>query len=91
MAESVQFFCSWEATKKMIAVSLEHRLAGKGKIRIEDLYGETLMIVENGDSGVNDFLRNNLEKHHPQIRIESTPRFYDMSLFNRCAETKMYF
>ena len=31
--------------KKMIAVSREHRLAGKERIDIEDLYGETLMMV----------------------------------------------
>lgn len=74
--------------KKMVAVSREHKLAGKKKIHIEDLYDETLMMVEQGDSGINDFLRNDLEKHHPQIHIESTPRFYDMSVFNRCAETK---
>ena len=73
--------------KKMIAVSDKHRLAGKACIDIEDLYGETLMMVERGDSGVNDFLRNDLEWHHPQIQIEDTPRFYDLSVFNRCAET----
>ena len=73
--------------RKMIAVSREHSLASKAKISIEDLYGETLMMVEQGDSGVNDFLRNDLEMHHPQIRIESTPKFYDLSVFNRCAET----
>lgn len=73
--------------KKMIAVSREHRLAGKKSITVEDLYGETLMMVEQGDSGVNDFLRNDLEKHHPQIHIEDTPQFYDLSVFNRCAET----
>ena len=48
--------------KKMIAVSREHRLASKRYINIEDLYGETLMMVSRGDSGVNDFLRNDLEK-----------------------------
>lgn len=73
--------------KKMIAVSREHRLAGKDLINIEDLYGETLMMVERGDSGVNDFLRNDIEKHHPLIVIEDTPHFYDLSVFNRCAET----
>ena len=73
--------------KKMIAVSREHRLAGKHCIDIEDLYGETLMMVKRGDSGVNDFLRNDLETHHPQIHIEDTPPFYDLSVFNRCAET----
>lgn len=73
--------------KEMIAVPREHRLAGYQTIEIEDLYGETLMMVAPGDSGVNDFLRNDLEQHHPQIRIEDTPRFYDLSVFNRCAET----
>lgn len=73
--------------KKMIAVPREHRLAKKICIDIEDLYGETLMMVERGDSGVNDFLRNDLEKHHPKIHIEDTPHFYDLSVFNRCAET----
>lgn len=40
-----------------------------------------------GDSGVNDFIRNDLERNHPQIRIEDTTQFYDLSVFNRCAET----
>lgn len=73
--------------KKMIAVSRDHRLVGKKCIDIQDLYGETLMLVPHGDSGVNDFIRNDLEKNHPQIHLEDTPQFYDMSVFNRCAET----
>ena len=73
--------------KKMIAVSREHRLACKNRIGLEDLYGETLMMVKRGDSGVNDFIRNDLENNHPQIHIEDTPQFYDLSVFNRCAET----
>lgn len=73
--------------KKMIAVSREHRLASKKMIEIEDLYGETLMMVSRGDSGVNDFIRNDIETNHPQIHIEDTPQFYDLSVFNRCAET----
>lgn len=73
--------------KKMIAVPREHHLAGKSLIEIEDLYGETLMMVAHGDSGINDFLRNDLTKHHPEIHIEDTPQFYDLSVFNRCAET----
>lgn len=73
--------------KKMVAVPREHRLAGRKSIAIEDLYGETLMMVKRGDSGVNDFLRNDLAMHHPEIQIEDTPQFYDMSVFNRCAES----
>lgn len=73
--------------RKMIAVPRGHRLAAKPVIEMEDLYGETLMMVCRGDSGVNDFLRNDLEQNHPQIHIEDMPPFYDMSVFNRCAET----
>lgn len=73
--------------KKMIAVSREHRLASKKLLKVQDLYGETLMMVKRGDSGANDFLRNDLERNHPQIHIEDTQMFYDLSVFNRCAET----
>ena len=73
--------------RKMIAVPREHRLAQRNCIDIEDLYVETLMMVRPGDSGTNDFIRNDLEKNHPEIQIEDTPPFYDLSVFNRCAET----
>lgn len=73
--------------KKMIAISPEHRLATKKIVEISDLYGETLMMVKKGDSGINDLMRNDLKMNHPQIAIENTPHFYDMSVFNRCAET----
>lgn len=73
--------------KKRIAVPREHTLAAKAVLDIEDLYGETLMMVSKGDSGINDFIRNDLEKNHPKIHIEDTPQFYDLSVFNRCAET----
>lgn len=74
--------------KKMCAVSREHPLAQKEHLKVADLYGETLMMVKEGDSAVNDFLRNDLTKNHPLIKIEDTPHFYDISVFNRCAETK---
>lgn len=74
--------------RKMCAVSREHRLAEKECLEISDLYGETLMMVAEGDSGVNDFIRNDLRRNHPQITIEDTPHFYDISVFNRCAETQ---
>lgn len=73
--------------KKMCAVSREHPLAQKKSLEISDLYGQTLMMVAPGDSGTNDFIRNDLQRNHPAIQIESTPPFYDISIFNRCAET----
>ena len=54
---------------------------------LEDLYGETLMMVKQRDSEVNDLLRSDLMINHPKIHIEDTPQFYDMSVFNCCAES----
>ena len=68
------------------AVSREHPLAQKEHLTIEDLYGQTLMMVKRGDSRVVDQIREQIERH-PQIRIEDTPQFYDMEVFNRFAQT----
>lgn len=73
--------------KKMCAVSREHPLAGKKCLKLSDLYGETLMMVKEGDSETNDLIRSDLRKNHPAIQIEDTPQFYDISVFNRCIET----
>ena len=45
------------------------------------------MMVPKGDSPVNDFIRQELALYHPRIKLEDTPIFYDLSVFNRCAET----
>lgn len=74
--------------KKMVAVAAEHPLAKKEKISIEDLYGQTLMMVKRGDSYANDRIRDDLEENYPMIKIEDTPHFYDLSVFNRCAESQ---
>lgn len=74
--------------KKMCAVSREHRLAGKNCLELSDLYDETLMMVAEGDSGVNDLIRKDLTQNHPRINIEDTSHFYDVSVFNRCAQTQ---
>lgn len=73
--------------KKMCAVSREHPLAHKKTLKISDLYGHTLMMVKEGDSPLNDKMRHDLKRNHPAIQIEDTPCFYDISVFNRCAET----
>lgn len=73
--------------KKMVAVPREHPLAAKKRLTLSDLYGQTLMMVKEGDSALNDRMRADLRANHPQIQIEDTPQFYDISVFNRCAET----
>lgn len=72
--------------KKCVAVPVSHRLAGKRKLSVQDLYGETLMMVKRGDSPLNDALRDDLEQNHPAIHIEDTAHFYDIEVFNRCEQ-----
>lgn len=73
--------------QKLVAVPRSHRLAKKEQLKLTDLYGETLMMVKEGDSETNDRIRADLTRNHPAIRIEDTPHFYDISVFNRCVET----
>lgn len=70
-----------------VAVPREHSLARKEKLTIEDLYGQTLMMVKRGDSSSVDQVRTFVEAH-PAITIEDTPQFYDMEVFNRCVKTR---
>lgn len=70
-----------------VAVPREHPLARKERLTIEDLYGQTLMMVKRGDSSSVDQVRTFVEAH-PAITIEDTPQFYDMEVFNRCVKTR---
>lgn len=72
--------------KKCISVPLGHPLARRDKLRLEDLHGETLMMVRRGDSPLNDRLREDLETHHPQIRLVDAGQFYDIRVFNQCVQ-----
>lgn len=69
------------------AVSREHPLAAKNRLTIADLYGQTVMMVKAGDSVCVDRIRNELLRH-PEIHIEDTAQFYDIEVFNRCAQTR---
>ncbi len=69
------------------AVPIKHRLASKKALDITDLYGETMMMVQRGDSPINDSIRDEIEQHHKEIIIEDTPHFYDIDVFNRCVQT----
>lgn len=69
-----------------VAVPEDHRLADRKRLEISDLFGETILMVKRGDSSVVDCIRTELAQH-PQIKIEDAPQFYDMQVFNRCAQT----
>lgn len=64
-----------------VAVPINHPLAGRKNLSIFDLYGETLLMVERGDTSFIDILRDDLEINHPQIHIHDMPP-YDISTFN---------
>lgn len=66
-----------------IAVSIHHRLAGKEKLRLDDLEGETLMMMQRGWSCYGDKLRDDLQENHPEIHIADF-ELYNVSVFNRC-------
>lgn len=66
-----------------IAVPRDHPLAGRERLTLPDLYGETLIMVKQGDSPSVDRVRREVERH-PLIRIADTSQFYDMEVFNRC-------
>lgn len=65
------------------AVSINHRLANKDKLAVQDLYGENFMLMHRDWSKYVDLLRDDLWKNHPQIHIVDID-FYDVDIFNRC-------
>ena len=69
------------------AVSREHPLAQKECLTIEDLHGETLLMGKRGDSIRVDRVRDLIERN-PAVKIEDTQQFYDIEVFNRCAQTR---
>lgn len=68
-----------------VAVSRTHPLAKKNKLELCDLYGQTLMLVKEGDSQAVDSIRAML-REHPQIQLQDAPQFYDINVFNRCEQ-----
>lgn len=65
------------------AVSINHPLAEKDKLKVTDLYGENLMLIHRGWSHYVDKLRDDLRMNHPQIKIIDFD-FYNVSVFNQC-------
>lgn len=64
-------------------VSVYHPLAEKNILRMEDLYGQNLMLMRRNWSMYVDRLRDDIWQNHPQINIIDFD-FYDVNVFNRC-------
>lgn len=67
-----------------VAVPLTHPLASRSSIRVEDLFGETVLMVRRGDTSYVDALRNWWEDQYPQIHIEDVAP-YSLHTFNQAA------
>lgn len=65
------------------AVSLQHPLAAKDTLSMNDLYGENLMLLSRGQMKPVDDLREELCQNHPQIHIVDFD-FYNVEIFNQC-------
>lgn len=66
-----------------ISVPAGHRLAEQTMIDVSGLHGCTLLMIKRGWNSVLDSLRDELERDHPQIKIEDFS-IYTMDVFNRC-------
>lgn len=69
-----------------VTVPINHPLAGRKHITLTDLYGETILMVERGDTSYIDNLRDEIEENHPQIHIHDVPP-YDFNVFNYAENT----
>lgn len=69
------------------AVSIHHRLAAKDKLKIEDLYGENLLLMHRGWSQYVDQLRDEIWQNHSRIHIVDFD-FYNMNIFNHCENSE---
>lgn len=70
-----------------IAVPKGHKLASKKILSLQNLHGEHLMMVKNGDTEFIDHFQDMLKMTHPQILIEEADYYYDMNTFNTCEQT----
>lgn len=53
------------------ALPITHRLAFSEYVTLEDLYGETIMLIKQGWNKSLDNLRNEIQTNHSQIKIEN--------------------
>ena len=65
------------------ALSINHKLAFCEKLKLTDLYGETVMLIKRGWNRHTDAIRDKLWAEHPQIHIVDVP-FFNVDVFNQC-------
>lgn len=68
------------------AMSKKHPLAKRQTLKLEDLNGQALRIMELGTSPINDEIRMRIKKDFPQIQVKDISPHYHLDMFNRCME-----
>lgn len=69
-----------------VARAKTHPLAAKERLTFEDLHGQTLWITQRGLSPLQDQLRDDLERSHPEITLKSA-LYLDTDAFNQLASS----
>ncbi len=67
-----------------IALPRKHRLAKEKKLTWSDLEGETLLLIQRGDSPVLNQMRDDIVKNHPNVKLKDVLNKYDAAIFNEC-------
>lgn len=65
------------------ALSVNHPLAFKEKLKLTDLYGENVMLIRRGWNKHIDVVRDEIWTKHPQINVIDI-NFFNIDVFNRC-------
>ncbi len=72
--------------KFCIAVPRTNRLSTADSLCFNDLHGETLRMMLPGNSIMNDKVRQEIIRSHPEIKIRDIEYHYDFQTFNSCAQ-----
>lgn len=67
-----------------LAVPIESELAERASLSLDDLHGQTLMLIQRGWNEDIDRLRDEIWERHPQITVRDFPQ-YTAEAFNVCA------
>lgn len=79
-------FLPFDTCKYEISMSKKHPLAGKQLLEWEDLDGESLLLVNRGESYVVDEIRDEIIRHHKKITVVDFNGYYDATTFNMCEQ-----
>ncbi len=71
-----------------LALPRKHPQAQNSRVSLDQLKGETLMLLRRGLFSAVDALRSDIEKNYPEITIKDIPRSYNTEIFNECVKQK---